>query len=241
MRMRYLCAVAALSMGLLGPGTKAQANGVPVFDSSTFAQVVAYITQHAEQMDIDLSQLENLISQLETLQSQYEAITGARDAVAGLLDGDPSKLKIAQTLRALNDLDGVAGEIGERAGEIDALYEILSGEQLYGDPDDSSRETVYDAQSDAIRSAMIVSEESFSDAAEGFDRYDTYRDALSGETPDLKASIDLNTRVQIENGEMLVRILQAISANGFLSATESAQRQRAGARNRQMLSVSSEE
>ena len=48
-------------------------------------------------------------------------------------------------------------------------------------------------------------------------RYDGYRTQIAA-TDDLKASVDLNSRIAVENGMMLAALLQTLSAQGQLDA-----------------------
>ena len=64
---------------------------------------------------------------------------------------------------------------------------------------------------------LAIAEEGFAGAGEAMQRYDGYRQEI-GSTEDLKESVDLNTRIAIENGMMLATLLQTLSAQGQLDA-----------------------
>lgn len=64
---------------------------------------------------------------------------------------------------------------------------------------------------------LAIAEEGFAGAGEAMERYDGYRQQI-GATDDLKASVDLNSRIAIENGMMLATLLQSLSAQGQLDA-----------------------
>ena len=250
-RCKRLAGAAALALTLaLRPAQPAQAGGVPTIDAAAVGHLITSLQNQSEMIGLDVKQLENLVRTLKTVQQalavaedQYDALTGAREAIAELMAGDLSRFQLAMTLDDLNDAIGTTGEVGARVAEIDALFGFKTGAELYGSPqaeeggavEPSAREVVHDLGTAAVKTELVVAERTFAAAAEAMARYEAYREALGTRTPDLKASVDLNTRVQIENGQNLARILQMLAAQGQAAAVADGLAIRRQGRNAQML------
>jgi len=218
----------ALMASLNGPS---HASGVPTFDSATLAQLTQHLLKlgqiegvNAKQLAMLVSQLTTLRNQLQVIEDQYAAITGARDAVATLFKGNLDEAQIAITLEKLRNLSDVSEAVKARYAALDQTFEFVDGKSFYGTETDTPRSRVYDLEHDTVKTEIIVSEEIFEDAATAFAHYETYRETLasSESNKDLKAAIDLNTRVAIENGENLAKLMQMIAvqsqSNGVMNA-----------------------
>jgi len=221
-----------LMTSLNGPS---HAGGVPTFDSATLSQLTQHLVKlgqiegvNAKQLATLVSQLTTLRDQLQVIEDQYAAITGARDAVATLFKGNLDEAQIAITLEKLRNLSGVSETVKARYAALDQTFEFVDGKSFYGAKTDTPRSRVYDLEQRTVKTEIVVSEQIFEDAATAFAHYETYRETLaSSETnKDLKAAIDLNTRVAIENGENLAKLMQMIAvqsqSNGVMCAARCA-------------------
>jgi hypothetical protein len=215
--IKTLLASVALITGLHTP---AHAGGVPTFDGATVASLGKQLAQLGAIEGVNQSQLVTLGKQLVTLGQQlkvfentYGSITGARDAVANLFKGNLSEAQIAITFEQLRNVADLPDELKGRFKALDSSFGFVDGQQFFGDEDKSQRAAVFDLQQNAVKTEIVISDKVFEDAAISFEKYEGYREALgdASQNNDLKASIDLNTRVAIENGENLAKIMQMLA------------------------------
>ncbi|WP_282610797.1 type IV secretion system protein [Pelagibius sp. Alg239-R121] len=223
-----VAAVTALAaIGTMAPSKPAFAGGIPTFDAATVAELVSILNTNMEALGINEEQLTNMVEQLTTLQSQlkeaertYQSITGVKNKIQGLFDGDITPRKLAARL---NDLRSggrmLNNRVGGRLTELSEEFDVMSGQDFFGDEEDTVRTRAHDLLSGSSMAALAVAEENFAGAGEAFERYDRYRDEI-GSSADLKTSMDLNTRVQVENGMMLAQILQSLATQSQVSAAE---------------------
>lgn len=240
--------MAALSMAaMMGMGSPARAGGVPTFDSATLSQLTQHLVKLGQIEGVNAKQLTTLVSQLTTLRNQlqviednYAAITGSRDAVAALFKGNLDEAQIAITLEKLRNLNGVSEQVRARYAALDETFEFLDGKRFYGTESETPRSLVYDLEQMSVKTEIVVSEQVFADAATAFEHYETYRETLASaeSNPDLKAAIDLNTRVAIENGENLAKLMQMMAVQSQRSGVMNAAMLRRQMRNAHMLRLS---
>ncbi len=223
-KLKTLLASVALIAGM---NTPVKAGGVPTFDGATVAQLGQQLAQLGQIEGVNKSQLVTLGKQLVTLGQQlkvfedtYGSITGARDAVANLFKGNLSEAQIAITFEQLRNVADLPDDLKGRFKALDSSFGFVDGQGFFGDSENTQRATVFDLQQSAVKTEIVISEKVFEDAATAFERYDGYREALgnASQNNDLKASIDLNTRVAIENGENLAKIMQMLATQSRSNA-----------------------
>jgi len=217
-----------LSVTAIAPQT-AHANGVPVFDASTFGQAVKQIIEMGKQlleMEKQTGKLEDIISDL----------TGPRD-MSGLLNSaaDGAARRYADTdLSSFIDLASGAGglsssasDLATAAASIISTYGLRPGAEMIPSAPAGSRAKSIDLAQGTTLAAMTVGESAFNGSSERLATIEGLMGAIDG-TPDLKASVDLNTRMQAQvalllNEMLTVQALQLRSsgvAMGLEAVTE---------------------
>lgn len=222
-------ATAIATVFVLGTGAApASAGGVPTIDTASIAELIAIANQNAEMLGVQSETLVKAAEELETLRAQYAeiqrtygAITGARDQIVGLFSGDITPRRLANSLGALTNSGAVLNNRARaRLGEIAEQYQVMEGREFFNSDEEDVRTRTYDLVSASGVASMVTAEENFSQAGEAMERYDAYRQEIA-KASDMKASIDLNTRVQVENGMMLAALLQAVTADARSQAARS--------------------
>ena len=211
--------------GFVGTSNTASAQGVPTYSATEHAELIALLNSTGEMVQLDTQMLDNALLQLNELQEQlrqaratHNSITGARDQISGLFSGDITPRKLASSLTTLSMTGkSVNNRLGNHMEALKVDFQPLSGVQALGRTEADPLTRSHDLVSGASFAGLAVAEEGFAGAGEAMQRYDGYRNQL-GATEDLKASVDLNTRIAIENGMMLASLLQTLSAQGQLDA-----------------------
>lgn len=113
-------------------------------------------------------------------------------------------------------LDGVfdgggASTISDKITGLRDEFNVLDGSALFSRDNDTIRSQLHDELSNATLSTMAMSDQAFTDAATSLANLEEYNERI-GTTAGTKESIDLNTRVQIENGMLLAQLLQTMAA-----------------------------
>ncbi len=195
-----------------------QSTGVPTFDISTFAELVALVNSNLEILGVNEDVLDTGRDQLNQLQDTYSAMSGARGEIAGLFNGDISPRQLAFSLTSLSQTgNALNSRVSNHMTGLENTYKPLNGLDALGRSSEDTMTASYDLLSGASFTGLALAEEGFIGAGEAMARYDGYR-ARIGMAEDLKASIDLNSRIAIENGMMLATLLQTLSAQGQLDA-----------------------
>ncbi|WP_162946886.1 type IV secretion system protein [Ruegeria sp. EL01] len=211
--------------GFVGTSNTASAQGVPTYSATEHAELIALLNSTGEMVNLDTQMLDNALLQLNELQEQlrqaratHNSITGARDQISGLFSGDITPRKLASSLTTLSMTGkSVNNRLGNHMEALKVDFQPLSGLQIFGRDAEGPATKSHDLVSGSSLAGLAIAEEGFAGAGEAMERYDGYREQISA-TDDLKASIDLNTRIAVENGMMLATLLQALSAQGQLDA-----------------------
>jgi len=206
-------------------GMSAQAQGVPTFSAAEHAELIALLNSSGELVGLNTDVLDNAISQLNELQEQlrqaratHNSITGAREQISNLFNGDITPRRIASSLTTLSMTgNSVNNRLGNHMASLRTEFQPLDGLQALGRSEADPATRSHDLVSGSSMAGLAIAEEGFAGAGEAMERYDGYRQQI-GATDDLKASVDLNSRIAIENGMMLATLLQSLSAQGQLDA-----------------------
>lgn len=220
-----VAAVALACVGFVGTADNAQAQGVPTFSAAEHAELIALLNSNGEIVGLNTQVLDNAILQLNELQEQlrqaratHNSITGAREQIGNLFNGDITPRKIASSLTTLSMTgNSVNNRLGNHMQSLRTDFQPLSGLQALGRSEEDPLTRSHDLVSGSSMAGLAIAEEGFAGAGEAMQRYDGYRQEI-GSTEDLKESVDLNTRIAIENGMMLATLLQTLSAQGQLDA-----------------------
>ena len=225
-RLKSTAAVAAIALvSFVGSIETAQAQGVPTYDVSSVAELIALVNTNREMLGIDGEILTNATNQLAQLQEQlrqaratHNALTGARGTISNLFNGDITPRKLSTSLTALTTTGkAVNRRLSNHIESLTTEFQPLTGLQVLGRTNPDPLTKSHDLVSGSSMAGLAIAEEGFAGAGEAMHRYDSYRTQIAA-TDDLKASVDLNTRIAIENGMMLATLLQTLSAQGQLEA-----------------------
>jgi type IV secretion system protein VirB5 len=211
MRARLLLA-GVLAAGLLPEASLAQ--GIPVFDGQNLIQSILQAERALEQIDQAAKQYEKQVEQLRVAIEQRDALLGSRGAGRLLNGADeqaarralPGTLEELLRLAQAGDAPSLA-ELrrlyGLRSAELDAASSSEIGRR--GSLDRTSR--VYDRQRSTTLANLAVSEKAYNDASRRVESYERFLVEID-RTPDLKASTDLQSRIQAENGLTLNELVR---------------------------------
>ena len=237
-RTAALAAALALPLASL-PGT-ASAQGIPVIDTSQIAQVVASLRQQLKDYEEQIKQLATMKEQLENMRSRLEAITGPK-GISQLLNGAVEKAarEAAPDFAAIADAAISGGSIG---GNADGVKRLIDRLRTRFDLTDLGTFDGSDVPADrAIASlagsgmaAVATADDGYRRANAAIDRVNTLIDRIDA-APDLKASVDTNTRVQAEVAVLLAELIRVQSAATYASGMEALQRARDGAASRKFM------
>jgi type IV secretion system protein VirB5 len=203
-RLRKTAAVAALALIVLAaPVDRAAAQGVPVYDATSVAQLIEQVT--------------NQLEQLATMKAQLESLTGARGIGAFMNAPEDIAARAAATnLTGLVDGAITGGPILGNTARLAATIERLKGNyqlDLLG-PYASSDVVQYRALANlggSSLAAMATGEDSYLRANDAMGRVNRLVPQIDANT-DMKAAIDFNTRVQIEQMQVMNELLRVLSA-----------------------------
>lgn len=224
---RFAAAVVGLGGGLVSP---AAAQGVPVLDGSSIAQLVAQLEQMRASYQTELDQLIEMQRQYMQMRASFEAITGAR-GISDVLNaaGDVSARAGAEDLTSIMDtaitgadLAGTVGRMPQRLGQLRESFDLTDLGSLRRS--DRALDRAIAELGGAGLTAAAVADDSYQRADAATGRLNQLIDGID-EQADLKASVDYNTRMQAEVATLLVDLirLQAAGANASgMSALDAA-------------------
>jgi type IV secretion system protein VirB5 len=203
-RIRRAAAAVAVGLTLLAwPVDRAAAQGVPVYDATSVAQLIEQVTHQLEQ--------------LATMKAQLESLTGARGIGAFMNAPEDIAARAAATnLTGLVDGAITGSPILGNTARLAATIERLKGNyqlDLLG-PYASSDIVQYRALANlggSSLAAMATGEDSYLRANDAMDRVNRLVPQIDANT-DMKAAIDFNTRVQIEQIQVMNELLRVLSA-----------------------------
>jgi outer membrane protein TolC len=204
----------------------ASAAGIPVIDAASIAQAITQVenqvkdyAEQLKQLATMKEQLLNMQEQLTTQISQLTAMTGVKE-IASILNSQELK-DLRQSAESLNgimssvmsggDIAGQATAIKAKVDELKNNFGFTNLSALM-----SSEHTIDKAAAQlagAGVTAVATAEDGFTKADAAAKRVTDLIDGIDSSTPDLKASIDYNTRVQAEVAVLLVELLRVQSAN----------------------------
>ena len=215
--LRTLAAAAALFVA-----SPAHSSGIPTFDGANVAQALSQLLQLQLTHGVEEDQLNRLKAQVQEaiktvtaldrqisqLERQYESLTGSR-GMGGLLNGTTEKKarRIADTLGDINATLHGAGlpSANPLSTQITALrdtYEIPDAGELFDVKRVPAKVAAHNFASASTSTAIVLSEDAFARANKSISRVESLLSSVDA-TPDLKASVDINTRMMAELAFMM--------------------------------------
>jgi len=222
--MKHVLASSILALSLAITAAPAKAGGIPVIDTASIAQAVATIQQlqrtygvESQQLSTGLRQLteavktvERLQQQIDQLDRQFDAITGTR-GMGALLNGNAIKAtrrmagRIGEINATLHDLTNGLPDGNPLKAKIAALkgkFAIPEAADIFDAARVPAKVAAHDLASESTVTTLVLAEDGFSRANASLTRVEGLLEAVDT-APDLKAAIDLNTRMVAELAFML--------------------------------------
>ena len=237
--MKHILRNCTLVLALCGYlNIDAMAQGIPVFDGTSVANLVSQLKNQATQIQNQVEQLKKAQEQIENMKQRLEAMTGPK-GLSSLLNGASNQAQ----RQAASSLDGILNSAIKGAsvggGNVDrintTISELKSKFSLdnLADLDASTKplERAIAQLAGAGIAATATAEDSYVRSNEGTQRVNQLINEID-KTADLKASVDLNTRVLTEISQQLNDLirLQASLAQAQGNAAIATARDRAAAR-----------
>jgi len=192
--------------------TSAQAQGIPVYDASSFTQFVTQLQQMSEDYQKQLEQLDEAIKQTNSITGTRNMGSLANDALAANLRRYlPTSWE--DTMNMINASGLPDGALGTQSlyNDLYTTYGPVSGADFMAtDPTGPIAQAV-DRKTNTTFAAMAASEQAYNNIAGRIETYEALLNELNN-TTDLKSSTDLQARISAENGMILNELvrLQAI-------------------------------
>ncbi|MEM7621211.1 MAG: type IV secretion system protein [Pseudomonadota bacterium] len=203
--LKILMLSAAIFVSQLG---NASAQGIPVYDASSFAQLIAQVDAMADDYQKQIEQLEEAVR-------QSNAITGTRnmgDVANGLLEQQlreylPNTWQ--DTMNIINSGNVPNGALGTQSiyNDLFSEYSPLSGADLMPSDPTSNVAKAIDRRTGTTYAAMSASEQAYNNIPVRMQTMDTLLNELNN-SDDLKTSVDLQARIAAENGIALNELMR---------------------------------
>ena len=225
-----LIAIIATALMLITPSSS-NAQGIPVYDASGYAQLIA-------QLDAMADDYANQIDQLEEAVRQADAITGTRNM------GDVANGVFEQQLRqylpntwqdTLNMINGAPipnGALGTQNiySNLYNEFDPLSGATIMASDPSGQVAKAIDRRTGTTYAAIAASEQAYNNIPVRMQTYESLLNELNN-SDDLKASVDLNARIAAENGILMNEIMRLnaiqIQQNSSIDNTQLMENRRA--------------
>lgn len=206
MKILNLVIVSAAIIFLQSADAKAQ--GIPVYDASSFAQLIAQIDAMADDYQKQLEQLDEAVR-------QSNAMTGSRnmgDVANGLLEQQlreylPNTWQ--DTMNIINSGNVPNGALGTQSIYNDLYNDFspLSGADLMPSDPTSNVAKAIDRRTGTTYAALSASEQAYNNVPVRMQTYNTLLSELNN-SDDLKTSVDLQARIAAENGVALNELMR---------------------------------
>ena len=200
-----------MSIGTFGT---ANAQGIPVYDNTSFINQLREIVNQgvslgneAQQLRNDVVEIQNGVDQLFNLEAQLTAMTGTRNAgdLFNSLFEQEMRRAIPQTFNELITGGGQSGSSQYVQG-INDLYKPADTEDLFIDVN-SDAALRYERRRDLTVGALAASQSAYDTSGERVSTLEAMLQELNT-TDDLKASIDVQSRIMVENTMVLNDLLR---------------------------------
>ena len=219
--MRRSISILAITAALFAT-SPAHTSGIPTFDGANVTQALAQLLQLQLTHGVEENQLDRLKAQvreaiktvtaldrqIDQLERQYESLTGSR-GMGGLLNGTTEKKarRIADTLGDINaTLLGAgipaANPLSAQIATLRETYQIPDAAELFDANRVPAKVAAHNFANASTSTAIVLSEDAFTRANTSITRVESLLASVDT-TPDLKASVDINTRMMAELAFMM--------------------------------------
>lgn len=230
------------------------ATGIPVFDFAAFLGALESYISSIEQISNQVNQIRRLDKQIKTMDSQVDALTGSRNM--GMLLNTPDFQAIRRWLPedmqqtvSIMAAGGGAVSLDGKLAELDALlaiYDLVQHPGRVPIGDIPAKRVAINQHS--AGTALVTAGISQAAMNQANDNHLVTIESLIGEinnTTDLKASVDLNSRIVAQNALLINDLLRVNAASSnfqaeSLLAERQAQSLSAGYNNMSVTSIDGE-
>jgi hypothetical protein len=195
------------------------AGGIPVIDTVAIGHAITELNEMAKDY-------QNQMEQLEQALATHNSITGSRNI------GDLLNSSAQQDLRRalpdnLQDMIGLnnAPNLGNAGSNTQSIYNNLlsaynpiTGAELFASNPTSDLASAHNRHSQTTTAALAASESSFNNASQRLAGYESLLTELNN-SPDLKTSVDLLSRITVENGLLMNELMRIQALQMQLNAS----------------------
>ena len=234
--MRRAASILAVVSALF-TASPAHTSGIPTFDGANVSQALAQLIQMKLTHGVEEGQLDKLGErvreaiktvtalrrQIDQLERQYESLTGSR-GMGGLLNGTTEKKarRIADTLGDINATlfeTGLPGSnpLTAQITNLRDTYQIPNAADLFDQTHVPAKVAAHNFASASTSTAIVLSEDAFTRANTSVARVESLLASVDA-TPDLKASVDINTRMMAELAFMIADRTRLDAASSQMQA-----------------------
>lgn len=190
------------------PLTIVNAQGIPVFDASSFTQMLSQVESMAKDYQKQLEQLDEAIK-------QSHALTGPRytgDLSNGILEKQlreylPNSWQETLTIMETGNLPTGADQTKNIFTDLVQTYDPITGTTVYGSDPNGPLSKALDRRTNTTLATLAASEQAYNNISRRIEIYETLLQELNS-TQDLKASVDLQARISAENGLILSELMR---------------------------------
>ena len=218
------------------------AQGIPVIDTSQIAQVIASLQQQIRDFEQQVKQLTKMQEQFENMKKRLTAMTGAK-GISSILNGASDKIarKAATDLTSIIDGAITGSAITGNVGDMNSIISDLRSRFKL---DDLTKFNASSVPADkAIASlagsgmaAVATANDSYKRADAAASRISSLIDQIDS-SPDLKASVDFNTRVNAELAVLMLEMIRVQSAATNTAGMQAIHKARDGQASRNFLKI----
>jgi len=196
--------------------TPVYAGGLPTFDAVSLTQDILKLKELRDQVQNGIDLVNEAKDTVENTQNMLDSMSGER-AMGALFNGEFEKSfreHMPATFNEVLDLENAGGEASSYVASIKEVYQPTNASEIWDDTS-TPRAQRYQRGVNYTVNTMAISESAYEVAAQRNLTIEALQEELD-KTTDLKASIDLQSRILIEQSYInneLVR-LQALALQG---------------------------
>lgn len=223
MSLKRIIRTAAAPIVIAAFASPAAAQGIPVFDTSTYVQALAQVQNTLKVIEQGKQQIETATTTLNS----FQKLTNVNSLATNLLNSQVRNILPNTTIDAATLLSGDltrVGPLGALASRIQSRYRISSSAS--SDADEAYNQALTDATGSAAATAAL-GENTLSVTQTRMQGLDQLREALSS-AKDPKDVMDLQARIAVEQAQLqndmlkiqAIQMAQAGQANLAISTAE---------------------
>jgi type IV secretion system protein VirB5 len=206
----------------------ASAQGIPTLDIQGIIQDTLQNLKLAQQLEQQVKTYEKQVEQLSVALEQRNALLGSR-GLAALANGPLERSARRATPPTFEELLRLSEATGVPGAELLRTLFLARQRELNLVPASSlgpagtanRTAAAYERSRSSALANLAMSEKVYNDSTQRVNTYETFI-AQIDRTPDLKASADLQSRIQAENGLLMNELLRVLATNSAASSAQQA-------------------